>query len=30
LPTYLGWHGCLERLCFAVDPIREQFFFGVP
>lgn len=30
LPTYLGWHGCLERLRFAVDPVAEQFFFGAP
>lgn len=28
LPTYLGWHGCLERVRFAVDPAAEQFFFG--
>ena len=28
LPTYLGWHGCLERLRFAVDPVADQFFFG--
>lgn len=30
LPTYLGLHGCLERLCFAIDPHPDalRFFFG--
>lgn len=28
LPAYLGWHGCLERLRIAVDPIAELLFFG--
>ena len=28
LPSFLGWHGCLERIRFAVDPVKEQFFFG--
>jgi len=24
----LGWHGCLERLRFAVDPVERTFYFG--
>ncbi|HEV7589055.1 MAG TPA: retropepsin-like aspartic protease [Longimicrobium sp.] len=28
LPTYMGWHGCLERLRIAVDPTAETLFFG--
>lgn len=28
LPCFLGWQGCLERLRFAVDPTKEQFYFG--
>jgi predicted aspartyl protease len=28
LPTYLGWHGCLERVRIAVDPVSETLFFG--
>jgi hypothetical protein len=28
LPTYMGWHGCLERLRIAVDPAAETLFFG--
>ena len=28
LPTFLGWHCCIERLRFAVDPQSEQFYFG--
>jgi len=28
LPTYLGWHGCLERFRFAVDPTQDMFYFG--
>lgn len=27
-PNFLGWHGCLERLRIAVDPIAELFYFG--
>lgn len=30
LPCFLGWQGCLEWLRFAVDPIKEQFYFGSP
>jgi hypothetical protein len=28
LPSFLGWHACLERIRFAVDPIQELFYFG--
>ncbi len=28
LPSYLGWHGCLERFRIAVDPVDEILFFG--
>jgi len=28
LPCFLGLHGCLERLRFAVDPYTETFYFG--
>jgi len=28
LPCYLGLHGCLERLRFAVDPSTDTFYFG--
>jgi hypothetical protein len=28
LSTYLGWHGCLERVRIAVDPATETLFFG--
>jgi Aspartyl protease len=28
LPTYLGWHGCLERFRFAVDPSQDRFYFA--
>lgn len=28
LPAFLGMHGCLERIRFAVDPGQEQFYFG--
>ncbi len=28
LPTVLGWHCCLERIRFAVDPLNERFYFG--
>jgi hypothetical protein len=28
LPCVLGFHGCLERLRFAVDPQTEMFYFG--
>jgi predicted aspartyl protease len=27
-PCILGMEGCLERLCFAVDPVNEIFYFG--
>ncbi len=30
LPSFLGLHGCLERLRFAVDPGAEMFYFGSP
>jgi hypothetical protein len=26
--TFLGLHGCLERVRFAVDPSSETFYFG--
>jgi len=29
-PCILGMQGCLERLCFAVDPMNETFYFGEP
>lgn len=25
---FLGWHGCLERLRFAVDPANDTLYFG--
>ena len=28
LPSFIGYMGCLERMCFAVDPTAETFFFG--
>jgi predicted aspartyl protease len=28
LPAYMGWHGCLERVRVAVDPVAEILFFG--
>lgn len=28
LGTVLGFAGCLERLCFAVDPGANMFYFG--
>jgi hypothetical protein len=28
LPPYIGFHGCLERFRFAVDPGTELFYFG--
>ena len=28
LPCILGMQGCLERLCFAVDPTDDTFYFG--
>lgn len=27
-PTFLGWHCCLERIRFAIDPAEEKFYFG--
>ena len=27
-PCILGMQGCLERLCCAVDPVNEVFYFG--
>jgi hypothetical protein len=27
-PCILGMQGCMERLCFAVDPITETLYFG--
>lgn len=29
-PAIVGWKGCLERVRFALDPTREQFYFGEP
>jgi hypothetical protein len=29
-PCILGMQGCMERFCFAVDPINETFYFGEP
>lgn len=26
--SFLGFHGCLERIRFAVNPITETFYFG--
>ncbi len=28
LPLLLGLLGCLERICFAVDPLNQVFYFG--
>lgn len=28
LPSFVGWHGCLERLRFALAPAEERFYFG--
>lgn len=28
LPCFIGMVGCLERMRFAVDPGRDQFYFG--
>ncbi len=28
--TFVGYHGLLERVRFAVDPERNSFFFGMP
>ncbi len=28
LPSFLGFHGCLERIRFAIDPATERFYFG--
>ncbi len=28
LPSFLGMAGCLERLCFALDPGSDAFYFG--
>jgi len=28
LPTFLGFHGCLERIRFAVNPSTQMFYFG--
>jgi hypothetical protein len=27
-PAVIGWKGCLERIRFALDPIREEFYFA--
>lgn len=27
-PSFLGFHGCLERVIFAVDPTTDTFYFG--
>jgi hypothetical protein len=29
-PAVIGWKGCLERVRFALDPTREEFYFGEP
>lgn len=26
--SYLGWHCCLERIRFAIDPVEQLFYFG--
>ncbi len=28
MPSILGWHGCLDRLRFGVDPVTDTFYFG--
>lgn len=28
LPSILGFHGCLERIRMATDPVSETFYFG--
>lgn len=27
-PSFLGFHGCLERIRFAIDPATDNFYFG--
>jgi hypothetical protein len=27
-PSFMGFHGCLERVRFAVDPVTDTFYFG--
>jgi hypothetical protein len=28
-PSFLGFHGCLERIRLAIDPGADMFYFGV-
>ncbi len=28
LPSILGFHGCLERIRMAIDPVTDTFYFG--
>jgi hypothetical protein len=27
-PVFLGMHGCMDLIRFAVDPEQEKFYFG--
>lgn len=29
-PVVIGWKGCLERMCFAIEPATETFWFAEP
>ena len=28
IPSILGFHGCLERIRIAIDPVTDTFYFG--
>jgi hypothetical protein len=28
IPSILGFHGCLERIRMAIDPVTDTFYFG--
>jgi hypothetical protein len=30
MPSILGWHGCLDRFRFGIDPMTDTFYFGAP
>ncbi len=30
MPSILGWHGCLDRFRFGIDPVTDTFYFGPP
>ena len=29
MPSIMGWHGCLDRFRFSVDPVTDTFYFGL-